>query len=497
MTHSEPLSSTQRSPLHLVKNLLLQLFEKSVGNIKLFDELCRAYKTRQSPEIESLLWSILKKEALKVTADQGFSSLLIVVDGLDKIEGGNKAALIVQNLIYDIAIQSPALRCVILSRPIFDEFCDPGVHHYPVDPSTTGIDIRFYIEKQLRSSRRLRFLTSMEMDVVIERALRCHIPSFTQANLLVAYIEIQQTYPAILSTLQTVPSTKVQLIEHLIGHIDFNKTKVTHLFYWLMVSKRLMTVHELEIMTDSNFVGGTFGADPPQFLRDASASLVEIRDGTVRFIDPLVKSTLLNFNGRLHPSLTAKAAQKFALKCCLEYLKRHLKVTGQITMDALDQSVDKNLRDQISADRLLEYSIRYYVVHYSECHFDGVPLDLKDAYIDSPQLAHCEHFYWSLEVSGDELEHLHQRALDFRKAIFGGLNQSVIQNLITLSMLKINAGKHDKALGFLGEAWNISRQLLGEKSLVCKSLAQKYSKVYFELSEVGEGTEPFAEDLFE
>lgn len=463
----------------------------------LFNELCEAYNQRQYPETESLLWSILKKETLKVTAAHGFSSLLIVVDGLDKIEGGNKAALTVQNLIYDIVMQSPALRCVILSSPIFDGCCDPGVHHYPVDPSINRADIRFYIEKRLRSSRRLRFLTSMEMDVVIERALRCHIPSFTEANLLVAYIELQQTYQAILSALQTVPSTKVQLIEHLIGHIDFSKTRVKDLFYWLMVSKRLMTVRELEIMTDSNFLSGTFGADPSHFLRDASASLVETRDGTVRFIDPLVKSTLLKFNGRSHPSLTAKAAQKFALQRCLEYLKRHLKVTGEITMDVLDQSVDKKLRDQISADRLLEYSIRYYIVHYSECRFDGVPADLKDAFIDSPQLAHCEHFYWLLEVFGEELEHLHQRALNFRKAIFGGLSQSVIQNLITLSMLKITAGKHFKALGFLGEAWNIARQLLGEKSLVCRSLAQKYSEVFFELSEVDEGTEAFAEELFE
>jgi hypothetical protein len=463
----------------------------------LFNELCKAYEQKQSPETESLLWSILKKEALKATADHGFTSLLIVVDGLDKIEGGNAAALTVRNLIYDIVMQSPTLRCVILSSPIFDDCCDPGVHHYPVDPSINRADIRFYIEKQLRSSRCLRFLTSMEMDVVIERALRCHIPSFTEANLLVAYIELQQTYQAISSALQTVPSTKVQLIEHLIGHIDSSKTRVRNVFYWLMVSKRLMTVRELEIMTDSNFLNGTFGADPSHFLRDASASLIEIRDGTVRFIDPLVKSTLLKFDGRSHDSLSVKSAHKFALQRCLEYLKRHLKATGEITMDVLDQSVDQKLQDQIAADRLLEYSIRYYIVHYSECRLDGVLANFKDAYIDSPQLAHFEQFYWHLEVSGEELEHLHQGALDFRKAMFGGLSQSVIQNLITLAMLKILAGKHVKALGLLGEAWSSARQLLGEKSLVCRGLAHKYSEIFLKLSEVDEEIETFVEELFE
>jgi hypothetical protein len=455
------------------------LFERSVGNIDFFTDLCDAYtqiEHKVVPDGESLLWSVLKQQIARQS-----SEVLIILDGLDKIEGGTKTALRVRARLHEIVTQRHNLRCIVLCRPIFDGY-PPGCWSFPLGPGSMVKDIRHFLDQSIRRSTRLTYLRKQEMEWVIRRALERPVPSFLEANLYVAYIELHQTFEEITSALRSVPNSLPELIHQLIQHIDFKKPHNMTILSWLLVAERPMTFEELEIMMDTNFAAGGLGPDAAQFLRASCAGLVELRGATIQLLHPSLKDHLLNLGASSKLSFNPNTAHRHALLRCLEYIKHHLHEFNDavLTYDESGRDINKKLLNRVQNDSLLEYCIRYYIIHYEKSNLDkdGKTSDFRMACVDSPALPQCERFYWQTQASSNELEQFHRRALQFRRVIFGRQSRSIVQNLITLAMLSVSSSAPVRALPPLCEAWSDARDLLGNRAAVCKKLAQKYCEIF-------------------
>lgn len=495
----DPAPGTHRTSKNLIKSLLLQFLDRSVGNNDLLSALGDAYTKIERngfSDGENLFWSILRDFTMKQP-----SEMLIVIDGLDKIEGGIGVALNLRAKLREVVSQRGNLRCIILSRPIFEEPLS-GCFDFPLGPGTIAQDIRHFLEQSIRRSVKLTFLTKTEMESVTRRTMERSIGTFLEANLLIAYMELLRSYEEIMGALKSVPKTAFGLVDELILRVDFKAAHIMNIMSWLSVSQRHVAFTELEMITDANFAPGGFGPHPEQSLRSSCASLVEMRGTMVQFIHPSIRDRLLALGAQSRIPLNANTAHRHALLRCLEYIKRHLQDYDDkvpVLIDA-DREINRQVRDHITNDSLLEYCIRFYIVHYdkSKLNHDDEAI-MKTSYVDSLLLARCERYYWRLQASGKALEQLHRQALHLRKSIFGKQSRSIIQNLVTLAILCLSSGNSASALYPLSESWEMACKVFGDNAIICRELARKYSDVFFSQSkgELGLDQSVEMERLFE
>lgn len=483
---TEPSPRGPQSSTNVVKSLLLQLFDQTLGNADFFKLLCDAYiriEKRGESNGESLLWSILRQQAMELGLKQSSTELLIVIDALDKIEGGKIAAVKVRTQIHQVVSQNQRFRCIILCRPIFDDDDDDddgGYDRGKFGPDTLGDDIRHFLRISIQKSTRLTFLTKQEMSTVITRALQCSLESFVAAKFFIALIEMQQSYQKIMVAIQTIPNTVLGLIDRLIMQINFEDPQVKNVMSWMLASQRIMTLQEIEMMTDVSFAAGSLSHDnASHFFRTSCASLVEVVGNRIQFTHPSVKDHLTKLGNDSTISLGLTSAHKIALRRSLEYIKLQLHDMGEgmPVFDVSGSSLDKGMRNHIEDNHLLEYCILYYLSHYRESRIDTITTDFKTVWTDSPQVAQCEWHYWHLQVTGIPLEERLQQALKFRRSIFGSRSRSVIQTLINLSVLHISSSQQLKALPYLGEAWSLALEQFGKNASICRQLALKYSEI--------------------
>ncbi|PYI03930.1 hypothetical protein BO78DRAFT_388888 [Aspergillus sclerotiicarbonarius CBS 121057] len=490
----EPSLHGRRTSTDLVKSLLLQLFERAIGDAAFFQSLRDVYGA-VSDDCEHRLWSILQQQAISLSFKYPCEELLLVIDGLDKIEGDQGQ---VCTWLHGVVKQRPLHRCIILSRLLVDGDYRADCLDFEIAPNVLREDIRHLVRTRVQKMALLK-RNEKEARVVIERALQCPLDSLVTAHFLVALIELQRSYREVTLVLRSIPSTLSGWIDLMITQVRFEEPQVKHIMSWLLVAGRAMTRREMEIMIDPHFAVGSLGPNAPQFFRKSCASLIEIRGGSVRFLHPLIKQRLIQLGRESTILFGHRAAHRVALSRCLEYIQSRLPDDDKTRL-TLDESgsLDNQTLARVADDSLLEYSILHYIEHYEESHPDN-SAEFGGVYRDSPLLAQLERHYWRLHASDASLEHKHLQALDLRKAVLGGRSLSVVQTLITLSMLANASGHLANAIAYLGEAWCLATRLPDKDEHFCRELAWKYSTLCISdtTSKLQVDVELLCEELFE
>lgn len=449
----------------------------------LFTRLCEAYidvERRRIAEPEELLWNVFREYVLKRPDE-----VYVLIDGLDKIEGGISVALRIRTILYDICSQRRTLKSIILSQPIFKDF-PAGCEHFVINSSIIHKDLHYYLRKRIQGSVKLRYLTPKEVNEILRYFADRSLSTFLEVNLFVRWLELHRNFDEILRSLRHLPKTLKDLIDHLILRTDFKKHEVKALLSWLLVSEKIMTAHELRLFLGPDI---QLPSEPPDseaiYLQGLCPALLDIRGVNVHFVHPLVKERLLDLASKWKIPLHTTDAHANALVSCISYIKQQFGAAADSlpTWDDSENSVNKELKRQVSADTLLEYSIHYYIVHYerSKLNSDRLRTMLSVDFVDSVDLAICERFYWRSQAYDRVLEDLHNRALHLRITILGRNSRSVIQTLITVAQLKYRGGDVVAALKFIGEAWEASQLFAPDLSVIAKTLAEKYYEIYEQL----------------
>ena len=142
---------TESSSIRILQRLLLQLLDQNVGNMDLYTSLVIAYQQMSSPvdlaEQERVGWQAFET-TMSIAANS--KNMMVLVDGLESIAGGEIVALEFVGHLSDVAARIPNVTVVVLSRPLSKQSTH-NVEHFVITPEHTINDIARMVDKALDS----------------------------------------------------------------------------------------------------------------------------------------------------------------------------------------------------------------------------------------------------------------------------------------------------------------------------------------------------------
>ena len=481
---SDSSSYLRRSSLHLLKSLLLQLLEQSVGDIALFEALCNAYnaiEVRHKANEESTLWPIFSDTIRRQTEDT-----IIVIDGMDQIEGGHTAASGTSEQLRDIIKSRRNVRCVLLTRPFFDDAPAGWPKPYFI-PAALGGDIRRFIESYTRNSTIFASFVENERQDVLHRISDQPFNSYVDAQLLLQLLETEGTYEKMQHLLDTMPRSLPGMISFICQRLDKRRADVMLIFSMLLVAERPFRMQELQQLCKSDSqLGSHFdNMKNHEQIRRSCGGLIETGGNVIRFLNDFVRDQVVQLclTGRF-PLSIKEAHGKLALKC-LAFIKESISdVVLEPSFEPLPDRKEFGLvQAKLEQQNLLDYSIRCYMMHYQQSSLTdslASPTTLTEfnsAMPHSVLLASLEGLWWESQYGTPETERLLARALVLRKSTLGASAKSTLQNLVNLAQVRRKLARHSEAMQLFFEAWTVSRKALDNHNAFCTAAARAYLDV--------------------
>ena len=422
--------SSEATPLGLVRGLLLQVLEQYVGNVDLYKSLASVYEMSQRStdlaEVESALWRALD------TALAPSHNLVLLIDGLDEIEGGESVALDLLHRIQKIVAKSNTARSIVLSQP-FTKNLPPSTLHFAIQPNHTQGDVRQLVMKTLESFHHFHDQRSEEQTAVVDQITKRANGSFLWAQLVMATIEREDSLDSFVKTIEKIPSTIEGAVQSLIPRLHLHERETQLVLSWLLSSVRPMTVSELEDLLEisisttdkpSNYF------DVAENLRHNCAPLISVHNGVARFRHISIRQYMQQPDIAKIAQIPLHQAQVDLLVRILTFIKIRLNRHNSPSFDALEP---RTLTDCFQKYSVLEYAVRYWPVHFLHSPMnkpDGTneyTSDFKSNFPNSVLLVLLERSCWEFQHSTKRALEMHTMTLTIRRNLFGERDESVLQ----------------------------------------------------------------------
>ncbi|PCD28786.1 hypothetical protein AU210_011343 [Fusarium oxysporum f. sp. radicis-cucumerinum] len=431
-------SATQgSSSIRLLKALLSQLLDQSIGDTGLLDAINTVRKrseTESAEKTEDLLWELIGDRCSKASGN-----VAIVINTIDShgTDGSSKFLAKLQVLTS----KCENIRCLALADADSARSIS-GTQIYTLSRMDIRRNARSFMQMALSTSAILSFL-SAEM----KRELQKHIAerqwtSLLEAKLILRLLEAEHDLGRMTGIICKTPKTVQGILDNMLLKIDYSNPDMQSLLSWLLVGKRAIQVDEMErygSVTMSNWLrrirsGRSVSSNSPL------ASIITIRSGRIQFVDSVVQAKMhhLAIHGKIALSLNL-AHRRVAIDC-LEHAKKHLQ---QDKVDIVFQNVAQTQWATAAPykdfDPLMAYAVRNWYEHYekslssSEKLSRHLPAEVSSKMSDSVLMTLAEwHF---LRSEGDSITTNMRltKILALRKAAFGANAKSVIQTLINLA----------------------------------------------------------------
>lgn len=220
---------TELTTTSVVKGLLLQVLQLSVGDNALYKALTHAYELsihgKPSPEVENALWQAFE---LGLRSDRNHT---IVLDGLDRLKGGEGDMLAILERVQKIATKNSKTKCVAFSRPVSKA---PSTYaQFFIQNDHTRQDLQFLVESLLASSTAFESLNLKDRTTVTSRVVEQADGSFDYTLQAVEILKTQST-TSILKNLDGIPKGLQQIWEASIAAtVDLKQRDTKALLYAL------------------------------------------------------------------------------------------------------------------------------------------------------------------------------------------------------------------------------------------------------------------------
>ena len=462
--------------MNLVKGLLLQLLEQSVGDISLYRSLVAVIeaskRTKNAAEVESALWKALDT-ALKTS-----KNLVIIVDGLDEIKGGESTALRLFEKLHQLSAQHNTVKTITLSR--LSKLTKPS-RQFNIDATHTRDDLYHFVDRSLNSYQHFHVQKQNDKEATIERVTQSANGSFIWAGLAVEIIKNETTHAGFVNALQNVPQSLAELLQLMTSTFDFNKQDTKRVVSWLVVAERPLSIVELQALlgidTDPSKHATKHSATEEE-IRRAFGPLVTIRDGICRFRHGTVRQHLLDLSAQGKSLMAPKDAQNDLITRTLTYVKEYLTRRNEPSFEPLESQA---LDELFQSHRLLEYTVRYWTVHFQHSSMyrqDGSHNYLADFKLSLPNsslMALIEGSCWETQTSTYDAIDMHNLALNIRQSVLGP-SEAVIQAQITIASTYEKISKLEEASSYYYHSSRISQTVLSRQSTVAVTCATAYLK---------------------
>ncbi|KAI1307781.1 hypothetical protein F5Y03DRAFT_383680 [Xylaria venustula] len=432
--------SAQASTLSLLKTLLFQLLSLRIGDLDLFIVIFQAFTESKALSSvaaqEERLWEALRQALSNSSEDE---EIAIVIDGLDEIEGQKPAGKKLSEKLQGIAQDIAHLRLVLFSQPL-------GVHSKATEVVELSIDnlyddLQTIIQQGLFRNPHFESRDPAEQSSIADGLLTITDGSLLLASLSVSYLAQQKTpqdFGKAYETLVKSPTQSVpELVQILLRTVKPDNDSKTVLSL-LVAAKRPLFISELETLlrTDPKGVASQRPIPISQITNSIAPFTVTV-EGLVTLRHEAIKQAFINIPDTSDVSLHLKDRHKDLLVRLLASVKKQLRDTDELRLDyPSTQEVEK----RIASHYLLEYAIRYWVIHFklsSLYKAQGdlpLPAEFASVFPSTVSFALLEANRWRTQLLPDEVVELFNIAYRVRKQLFGPDHVTVLQSAITIAV---------------------------------------------------------------
>jgi tetratricopeptide (TPR) repeat protein len=430
-------SPAESTALACVKSLLNQLLERSVGDIALYEQLVGAFESfsshRSTEKLEESLWKTLRGGLQ--AAERGGVSVVIITDGCDAIQGGDKKALAFHTALRQSVSGISSTRVITFSKPV--SHLSEGCEHLVITPSRLHEDIRVHLWQTLSRSSYFNQLDPIGRDQFVDELVTKSKGSFLWAFYASRLFQApSQDYAALR---QSITSDVNKLLAMLVteARIKENQT-VQLLLSFMLVVNRPLTVEEFSELLGVNMskrVVEKNVLDLLKFVPQVCGDVVVVRGGRLHFRSATVRGFLEQQLG----------------KALLSYKDAHLQLTLRVLLysrlvvssqrEPSLNDLEDDLADRLlSGNALLLYAVQNWTFHFRQSGViaaDGAvsyPKGFAEIFPDTVTFALLERTCWHRYYPDEEAIGLHEFAYRVRETNFGGKHVTVLQSLLTLAL---------------------------------------------------------------
>ena len=467
----------ETKPLNIVKRLLIQVLEQSIGNVSLYKQLCAVFEMAARNEttavdVEEGLWKAFDS-ALSADRD-----IMIVIDGLDEIAGGEMAGKKILGKMHDISGQKKSVKSIVLTQSPSKPFSSPA-RHLSIEPKLIHNDMHGFVYQTMNSYHHFHDRKEDEKQLVTQRITHAANGNFVFAELTMERLKKEKTHNGFTQALDHAPKSLSEAIDGLISGMDLSKSDNNLILSWLLVTERPLTLSELQCLlemgaTKENHIGKVHGLEHD--IREKYGSLLSVKDGFVFFRHGSIRQFLLDHLKSYTSLLQSQDAQRDLVTRCAAYAKTNLSGPSETALDPLEPHA---VRELFHKHVLLEYTVRYWTAHFFASPMYDIhgahkfTPEFKQNFPDSVTFALMEWSCWESQSFPSEAMSMHLLALQVRRAVLKE-HVSVLQCLITIASTYEQLSDFSEARRFYYQASKLAQITLGRYSTFARILATNF-----------------------
>ncbi|KAH8706013.1 NACHT domain protein [Talaromyces proteolyticus] len=352
---------TETTPRAVVKGILRQLFDKSIGNTHLFQTLFGAYEKTlhitSDDEYDEVMWGAL--EAALDSPLRGAKPLVIVIDGIDEVTDGE--AHLLQKL-QAATSKASHLKLVLLGSK-GSQTRSNGVN-IEVTPELVFDDIAAVVRNGFESHKPFTSMPEAAQEILIDSITQAANGSFLWAKLAARQARHEETVEALQKSANTLVTSKLTITDFVIHSLQTEDITeyAKQTLVLLSTADRPLSQRELSALLAIHVEKGTIierNVDILRLLKPIN-SLVYLENGFVYLRHTQIRSAVVEVfsMGKLLPNVKDRHAD--LLRRLLIYVQANVNEDREPSLTSLDLfQTDEILRKHI----LLDFAVRYWIVH--------------------------------------------------------------------------------------------------------------------------------------
>lgn len=456
---------------------MLQSLEHNVGNVLFYEHLCTAFgqstRANTAADIEEILWRAFD-QALDVDSD-----VIIVVDGLDQMDGGEKARVRFLDRLHEICEKHSKTKSIVLTHPLSKSYTKK-TRKFTLQPSNVRDDLWLFVEQNLKLHHHFRDRREEEKQEILSHVVEVANGSFILAKYTILLLRRETTHDGFTKALKQAPKSVPEALQRLVSHLDLTRSDTKLVLSWLLVSERPLTLKEIQSLLEIDISTNKRISRAVNFqeqLIDICGPLIEIRDDIVRLRHVTVRQHLLEISKSGKSVLSIHDAHRDLTYRCLAYTNAHMTKSTECKIDVLEMAVIDQLFEK---HHLLEYTTRYWTSHFhgsSMFHSNGkydLTSEFRRSFSGSVLLAQIEGACWESQTSTTEAIKMHQIALNVRQAVLTETHEAVLQSLIIIARTYEKVSRTIEASSYYYEASRLSQTVIGNLSVITTTCAESY-----------------------
>ncbi|KAB2569041.1 hypothetical protein DBV05_g12278, partial [Lasiodiplodia theobromae] len=426
---------TEASGIHIARGLLLQLFESSIGNLELYEELSRLVRHDAVHDLRAL------EQALWAAVEVGLRNrrAVLLVDGLDHLAGEDDGARVLDHL-HRVTSKSPAAKAFVLSAPL-ERHASSRSRLLTIGEEHTKRDLERVFEKAIASE--FPALSTGDQSAVNQRLVTLSSGSFTHATLGLELAKHENTLSGIMRTLDDATDSMAGIVQKILGRLRHEeRNEMGLILACMLAAERPLSISEVRVLLEvdvGNLKTSIMMTDIKTDLYGAVGPLIRTDGEVLRFKHPLIRRILVQLASDTRSGLpfNMQEAHSMLVSRCIANAK--LSLTDQIGLSVETLSSDSVAR-LFQRHSLLKYTSKYWAIHFKHSSMysaDGehnFTAEFRNAFPASTGLAALEFTLWDGSTLPQDAASFFEIALQLRQSlILHHGDAAIIQTLLALA----------------------------------------------------------------